>query len=82
MIGIYINFNSNEDLELIESELQSLAGFEVGGHSEYQPVWLLCEYSVDGEISDFTEEECNDIRMSAEKLLNENLIEYTITVSS
>jgi len=82
MIAIYINFNSAEDAERIESELQEIGGYEVGGNSDSEPCWKLCEYGVDGEDCDFTEEECQEIRRDAELLLLANGIEYSITTSS
>jgi hypothetical protein len=80
MIGIYINFNSAEDFERIESKLQEI-GYEVGG-SDSEPCWKLCEYGVDGEDCGFTEEECQEIRRNSELLLLANGIEYSITTSS
>ena len=82
MIGIYINFNNQSDFESVESELEELGGFEVGGHGPNEPCVLLCEYSVDGEEADFTQEECAEIRRKAEEILIQNGIVYSITVSA
>ena len=82
MIGIYINFNSTNDFESVESQLDALGGYEVGGNSEDEPCWKLCEYSVDGEESDFTQEECEEIRKKAEIFLQTKCIQYSITVTA
>jgi hypothetical protein len=48
MIGIYINFQSNADLEKVENALQEIGGYEVGGGPD-EPCWLLCSHSPDGK---------------------------------
>ena len=82
MIGIFINFESQTALESVELELEKLGGYEVGGHGPNEPCVCLCEYSVDGEDAEFTEEECVEIRKEAETMLIQKGIVYSITVSA
>lgn len=82
MIGIYINFNATTDLLKVESQLEALDGYEVGSSSNEEPCWLIGEYSVDGEEAPFSEEECKELQEIAEKILKDNGIEYSITVSA
>ena len=81
MIGIYINFNSNADLQTLKTDLEKIGGYEVGGHDMKSPCWKLAESSVDDEEVELTEDECDSIRENAEDLLKNSGISYSISVS-
>jgi|JI10StandDraft_1071094.scaffolds.fasta_scaffold478652_2 hypothetical protein len=85
MIGIYINFNNNGDLEKVENELQEIGGYEVGGNGPNEPCWLLCSHSPEDkrEVDECVEyEEAQEIRAIAEAMLNQNGLKYSITESA
>lgn len=85
MIGIYINFNSQSDLEKVEDDLDRLSGYEVGGNSPDEPVWLLCYHSPESEDDEdncHEYEEAQEIRAEAEALLKQQGINYSITESA
>lgn len=85
MIGIYINFNSNEDLEKVENELQGIGGYEVGGNGPDEPCWLLCSHSPEDkrEMDECLEhDEAKKVKAEAEALLKQQGINYSITESA